>query len=460
MVLPERRQHPIRRRSLLRATHFLCHPFRIIFTALWCFYVFYCFRYGDVSNGNGAYAPPIHENQGGNHTGASNPHYSSTVIDGKRNDFVSPQYDRSVETVAFNTTQQYIKYNKRGRAVVKAITRVRLEDLTDLPESLLAKANATSPALPDPNRADKEPILRMLRQAGITDVDPRVITLLPSWRDVTDLYGDDVPIVGLDEASCRWFRDTVPLRDAYLGAAGLFNTGTNALTYYLRANLLLPFRGEAPIHRDGKDSNRQGILTQVPWDKHWFARLRNHHTVDLYANVTKAHVLPIVMIRDPLSWSQSMCQQPYLVRWRGRTVHCPDWREPVLIPHMTGGHHWDSLWHLWNDWYRDYWQHENPRLIVRFEDLLWRPQQVLRAIQSCVGATWTTPGTFYYVVDRSKWEHVKTFRAQSNMVSAMIKHGTPSQRVRNLSLEELEQARQILDPQIMELFGYSVPKPS
>jgi hypothetical protein len=46
------------------------------------------------------------------------------------------------------------------------------------------------------------------------------------------------------------------------------------------------------------------------------------------------------------------------------------------------------------------------------------------------------------------------------MVSAMIKHGTPSQRVRNLSLEELEQARQILDPQIMELFGYSVPKPS
>jgi hypothetical protein len=296
-----------------------------------------------------------------------------------------------------------------------------------------------------------------------------VMAQLPTWSQVTKLYGNsDKPVVyGLE--TCAAFRASVPADQAYLGTAGFFDTGTNALTYYMRANLVMPSH-TTPGHHDG-------ILTQVPWDKHWFSRLRNNHTADNHEQYTKEHVLPIVTIRDPLSWMQSLCQQPYLVKWPHSTKHCPNLVSdptdelggselidgesnsiPVSIPSMTGSKEWPSLAHLWNDYYRDYLHQtlDTPRLMVRFEDLLFRPKQVLEIVKECAGASWKDGDehNFYYVVDRSKWEHVREHGPQSNLISAMIKHGNPVRRTRNMTEADLQYAASVLDEELLRLFHY------
>jgi hypothetical protein len=372
---------------------------------------------------------------------------------------------RTIESES--TGQQYVRRNKRGKVVMKAITKVSLKDLVDLTEEdLLLNANTNSSLSFKQAIQDKEPILKLLHDAGVKDLDVAVIAQLPTWSQVTKLYGDsDKPVVyGLE--TCAAFRVSVPADQAYLATAGFFDTGTNALTYYMRANLVMPSH-TTPGHHDG-------ILTQVPWDKHWFSRLRNNHTANNHEQYIKKHVLPIVTIRDPLSWMQSLCQQPYLVRWPHSTKHCPNLvpdsssdgelgRDsnsfPVSIPSMTGSKEWPSLAHLWNDYYRDYLTTTTPRLMVRFEDLLFRPKQVLEIVKECAGAAWKDGDehNFYYVVDQSKWEHVRQHGPQSNLISAMIKHGNPARRTRNMTQADLQYAASVLDEELLRFFHYQRP---
>jgi hypothetical protein len=363
------------------------------------------------------------------------------------------------------TGQQYVRRNKRGKVVMKAITKVSLKDLVDLTEEdLLLNANSNSSTSHAMAIQDKEPILKLLHNAGVKDLDVAVIAQLPTWSQVTKLYGDsDKPVVyGLE--TCAAFRASIPADQAYLATAGFFDTGTNALTYYMRANLVMPSHTTAGHH--------DGILTQVPWDKHWFSRLRDNHTADNNKQYTKKHVLPIVTIRDPLSWMQSLCQQPYLVRWPHSTKRCPNLvidsdsgaelgRDsiPISIPSMTGSKEWPSLAHVWNDYYSDYLRTTTPRLMVRFEDLLFRPKQVLKIVKECAGAAWKDGDehSFYYVVDQSKWEHVRQHGPQSNLISAMIKHGNPARRTRNMTETDLQYAASVLDEELLRLFDYQRP---
>jgi hypothetical protein len=365
-----------------------------------------------------------------------------------------------------STGQQYVRRNKRGKVVMKAITKVSLKDLVDLTEEDLLNTNTTASISYALAVQDKEPILKLLHDAGVKDLDVAVVAQLPTWSQVTKLYGDsDKPVVmGLE--TCAAFRASVPANQAYLATAGFFDTGTNALTYYMRANLVMPSH-TAPGHHNG-------ILTQVPWDKHWFFRLRNNHTAPHHEQYPKENVLPIVTIRDPLSWMQSLCQQPYLVRWPHSTKHCPNLvpdpallddsgelgggnSTPVSIPSMTGSEEWPSLAHVWNDYYRDYLQTDTPRLMVRFEDLLFRPKQVLEIVKECAGAAWKDENAFYYVVDKSKWEHVRLNGPQSNLISAMIKHGNPARRTRNMTEADLQYAASVLDEELLRLFHYQRP---
>jgi hypothetical protein len=364
--------------------------------------------------------------------------------------------------ITTDTGSQYVRRNKRGKVVMKVITRVRLNDLVDLTQEDLLNANITASISYSLAVQDKEPILKLLHDAGVKDLDVAVIAQLPTWSQVTELYGDTGKPVVVGLETCAAFRASVPTDQAYLATAGFFDTGTNALTYYMRANLVMPFH-TAPGHHDG-------ILTQVPWDKHWFSRLRNNHTAPHHEQYPKGNVLPIVTIRDPLSWMQSLCRQPYLVQWPHSTQHCPNLvpdptfsdsatgeSTPVKIPAMTGSDEWPSLAHLWNDYYRDYLKTDTPRLLVRFEDLLFRPKQVLEIVKACAGAKWKDEHAFYYVVDQSKWEHVRFNGPQSNLISAMIKHGNPARRTRNMTDADLRYAASVLDEELLRLFRYQRP---
>jgi hypothetical protein len=116
-------------------------------------------------------------------------------------------------------------------------------------------------------------------------------------------------------------------------------------------------------HRFNKTTNR---------GKHRMANVKETHVAPQMGNVNKTSILPIVVIRHPLAWLQSMCAHPYAASWRHNSAHCPNFIPneidqshfpkaamsssfPVTVQFDEKDHvTFDSLIHLWNDWYRQY----------------------------------------------------------------------------------------------------------
>ena len=83
----------------------------------------------------------------------------------------------------------------------------------------------------------KERVLALLREAGIANLDNSTVAVLPTWNEISQLYGgSQSPIVyGLD--TCASYRDTVPVHERHAAVAGMFNTGTNAIAWSLSHNI-------------------------------------------------------------------------------------------------------------------------------------------------------------------------------------------------------------------------------
>ena len=341
--------------------------------------------------------------------------------------------------------EQYIHRNKRGRVVMRGFRKISLQDLPDITDdSIISQLSSSSTASQKGN--NKHLIIQRLKEMGIDHVDSQVQNMLPTWEEVTQLYGHHPVVFGTD--SCRNFRNKMPPRERYIGVAGIFNTGTNALTYYMRANLVMPQNNREQF---------QGILSQVPWNKHSFFQDRHTEFARVHQNISKSNVLPVVIIRDPFTWAQSMCQSPYEVQYRGDLPpHCPSLTGNSSV--MYKQIQFPTLMHLWNEYYRQYITTDLPRIIVRFEDLLFHPKKVIDAIKTCSAAKWKDNAKFFFVTDHSKWEHVRELGPQSNLVSAIIKHSNARRRVRNMTREDLEAAPAILDKNILRIFNYHLPE--
>jgi hypothetical protein len=87
--------------------------------------------------------------------------------------------------------------------------------------------------------------------------------------------------------------------------------------------------------------------------------------------------------------------------------------------------------------------------MIRFEDTLFHPKEVMRQVCQCGGAQ--TSKTLNYLVDEAKWNHK---HAQNNMVSAMIKYGTDAGRYHNMTEEDKQFARSALNPELIKAFHY------
>jgi hypothetical protein len=202
--------------------------------------------------------------------------------------------------------------------------------------------------------------------------------ILPNIK-ITNLYGNDVIIYGKDK--CTEYQSTIRHEDRIVGVAGLFNTGTNYLDKLLEYNL---------------QSMEHPHLWQIPWGKHRMAYVKWNHTAPGMKHYNKTNVLPVVVIRDPYSWMQSMCKSPYATVWRHKKHHCPN-----LIPDPTidtsdkfpkfnvlsqptfdvsvifDGHRDDlttyhtSLAHLWSEWYKLYLDVDYPILISTYHNMLF-----------------------------------------------------------------------------------------
>jgi hypothetical protein len=380
-------------------------------------------------------------------------------------------YDPSVEEPKKTTrtsTSYVILRDASGNVISRNTTTFSqfLPNTNEEPHQYLTDSGTTL----EQAKKDREPILAILRDAGIDDLETSEILTLPTWKEVESLYGSEPVIIGLEE-SCKAFRSKVPLpKQRFLGISGTFNSGSTAFGISLQANCRFTSHSQNKSNDVISDSN--GMLDQVPWAKHKMATEKYNHTI--HNGIPKEHVLPIVLVRDPYYWMQSMCKQGYGARWDHISdKHCPNLvpndfdrnrfkrledSESVMVwmgKNAKVGPSWPSLVHYWNAWYQSYIRADFPRLMIRFEDTLFHGRQVMKQVCECGGGELVSADRHVYLLDEAKWQHK---HAQNNMISAMIKYGTDIGRYRNMTNADLDFAQKHLDPTLLDLFGYKLAK--
>mmetsp|Transcript_8999 Transcript_8999/g.13846 ORF Transcript_8999/g.13846 Transcript_8999/m.13846 type:complete len:448 (-) Transcript_8999:534-1877(-) len=228
--------------------------------------------------------------------------------------------------------------------------------------------------------------------SSLTASHKKLRTQLPT------MYGEDIVLGGIDR--CAPFRASTSLfRRA--AVAGLFNSGTNLLHRLLRVNCVMPMACPQDIKPKAMKAMMDrheciGYPFQVPWGKHNPENYRRSaHVVPQLAHFNRSEILPIVVIKDPLSWMRSMCRVPYTVHFPRQGKCCPVPLNPKQFNSMNNtifvrwrnNHiiHYSSLLDLWNTWYSDYWYSHEPRVFVRYEDLLFQPKRTTQSLCACVG---------------------------------------------------------------------------
>mmetsp|Transcript_18259 Transcript_18259/g.37660 ORF Transcript_18259/g.37660 Transcript_18259/m.37660 type:complete len:468 (+) Transcript_18259:78-1481(+) len=338
---------------------------------------------------------------------------------------------------------------------------------------------------------DKGPILEILTQAGIRienedDLDQETLDRLPTWTQVQKLYGTEPKIYGLER--CEEFRNAIEPTTRFFAMAGTFNTGTNLIHDLMRLNCQITERMEVY----GEKS--KGIRWQVPWGKHMMASYReSDHTTRTDKDVPRENVLPMVSIRDPYSWMQSMCRHQYEAFWPRIADHCPnliasaaeinnndelyelygdavdDKSKEKLVPvdveyAKDNEHKHLSLAHFYSEWYGEYFDADFPRIMVRFEDLLFHGEEVIRTLCDCGGGVPRMDngrsGSFAHMSESAKAGATAhgPMAARTNLVGALIRYGSFANRTATMTHEDLIAARRHFDPKIMEAFGYFHPE--
>lgn len=318
---------------------------------------------------------------------------------------------------------------------------------------------ATIPTMTTATTADREYVLGIFEEAGIT-LDDEAMEELPSWSHIKDYIGQKPIIYGLD--SCSTFQNRIPAVERNLGCSGMFNSGTNLLTQLLKENCRIPER----VAKYGIEATREahGIRWQVPWGKHTHAKYREEHSTEKAKLIQKESVLPVVTIRNPYHWMTTMCQHPYSAKWGNHQLLCPhlvDLQQnyiPLKVKYADNrvDHHL-SLAHLWNDWYKYYFDTTlYPRIIVRFEDLIFHAKNLTYQICSCAGGEIRTDRPFQYIVDSAK-DGPGHGTVRTGMVAAWIKYGKPLGPLAGYTRTDWDAAQRFLDPELMTTFDYKHP---
>jgi hypothetical protein len=381
---------------------------------------------------------------------------------------------------------------------------------TSLPQSALERGLADfkgltqAKGLNSTTMDSKDRILWLLQDAGValSSLSQEERQQLPKWQHVIDLYGDDIIVHGQEQ--CEAFRQHVPNpKDRILAVAGLFNTGTNLLNTQFTRNI-------------------QGIKTlwQVPWGKHRMAQVKWEHTAHEMEQHDKEHVLPVVIIRDPLAWMQSMCANPYAAKWRHGSHHCPnlvpDELDRQFYRHLPNDSafgvrvkydaesqfEFDSLAHLWSDYHLQYMNADYPILFsksfvccvairvfsdhVSFAPFWFSLYSSIRRVSSCqnrqkchrlaVMMTQSHPISLSLVFQpkqvlteiahcvgatvreplRYQINTSKNHGSGTNWIRAITKTASAELRKHNLTADDITYLHQHLDSTLMDLFQYPI----
>jgi hypothetical protein len=359
----------------------------------------------------------------------------------------------------------------RHHSGMSDLETMRMDIGMDTTTTTMTNSKESSSSDQQPN---KNHILNLLTEAGITDLDASVLAKLPAWSDVTALYGPEPVITGLE--SCQVFQQSGDAGDHFVATAGTFNTGTNLMAELLIANCHMPAR----MAKYGKKN--RGVRWQVLWGKHTPVgdeSFRQGHRTYNDSSLTADNIFSAVTVRDPFKWMQSMCRHEYGAKWHHDKNHCPNlvpnqvdrdkgWVNnnstntvPVTVAYLEFTRHHQSLVDFWNSWYQEYKDATFPRLLVRFEDLVFHPKEVTKTVCECAGGEMNKQQPFKYIVDSAKRgdSHGKATE-RTSYVDALVKYGTEKGRYQGMTDEDLRFAQENLDPALMKMFGYPYPSAS
>ena len=343
-----------------------------------------------------------------------------------------------------------------------------------------------TPSALDGTLQGKERLWEMLSSRNVTQIYASYWDTVPQWDTIlANIHrsNDPTPIIyGLE--TCAEFQRVTADNPSQrrIAPAGLFNTGTNLLSVLLEYNCQNPHR---VAKFKGNAKRGHGNEWQTLWGKHNLARYRGTYFTAKNPKYTVDEMLPIVLVRNPYGWMKSMCRNPYTASWEGRSnsKSCPklkkqnkEWNN-VQVKFGPGQTHHHSLGHLFNDWYGDYFYSDStvnssntrnttapfPRLIIRFEDIIFFPKEVTEAVCKCAGGTLghraddkdVMDGSFHYVVRSAKAGFGHGPQSHRNgLIDSWIRYGSPNPQD-EYSTEDLSLAEQVLDPLIMETFAYN-----
>lgn len=113
----------------------------------------------------------------------------------------------------------------------------------NLPELVLEPVTVRRRILdPTDPHYDKERIMDMLQEMNVDpfSIDNQTWAKVPTWQKVTDIWGTEPVVQGLEH--CADFRKDVPGKLRLIAVAGIFSTGTNLLAQLLQHNCAIPER--------------------------------------------------------------------------------------------------------------------------------------------------------------------------------------------------------------------------
>ena len=230
--------------------------------------------------------------------------------------------------------------------------------------------------------------------------------------------------------------------------------------------------------------------TSTAWGKHtpvYDEQFRQTHKAsEGDNNVPANNILPAIAIRDPAVWAASMCRNEYAMEWTHTNTkavtdlqqqHCPNLVPnvidieqdeslynsstiPVSIQYAKFNRVHDSMIAHWNEFYKDYYQQNRfPRVMVRFEDLVFHPKQVIQTVCECAGGTLKHLNGFQYIVDSAKITEGHG-KHKTGYVDAIIRYGStrfPRWYSGGMTDADRQYVVEHLDPDLMGVFRYRYP---
>lgn len=252
-----------------------------------------------------------------------------------------------------------------------------------------------------------------------------------------DLYGTTPHIIGLERCA-----------KMHLAVTGLFNTGTNLMAELFRNNCFVR-----------KGSRRTPSSWQVPWGKHRPLTSRGEFYVKGAQGVNVSTVMPVMVVRDPLTWMKSMCRNPYAAKMQPRLKDCRSisMRSSVNVSHPDITEQYSSLVEYWSKWNGLHLHATFPRLIVRFEDLAFNQEATVRHLCGCVGGF--VPEKFVLSDQSTKLGHSGHGRSpKSNRQKLVAQLLNESYREGPYSLDEQSFFNQNVDAELMRELQYEYPR--